>query len=304
MSNVLIKQVCTQIQNGISSDLFDVTNELGVGVSNPPLVYYEVIPLAPSNTLICVQQAFNNAGSNVNIPLNFPSPPVYYNGVPVIVLDCQRGVEITFTSLQNIPINILVSGYDARNIYIQQIFVCAALQSSTVLDMGNQTFSMISSVVVVTQGSLGQISVGTDSTIGLPHHACLRVEHIISMSWNQVNVVPTIFTTFTPAHNWRTSAPSNVTHDARGSIILPSAPNGANLFTILYYQYGSDSRLQALLANNDYTAYTLIGNPPIPSPVVPIVSGNPPASLVPGDETGIVYPGQMNEYNAYFNLPV
>ncbi len=97
-----VRQVCTQIQNGVSSDLYNIPSILGTGVLETPkplsnivgsgvylrpIKWYQVIPLAPDITLIATNQTPVQGGF---LTLNLPDDPLLINGLPVISLDCHR----------------------------------------------------------------------------------------------------------------------------------------------------------------------------------------------------------------------
>jgi hypothetical protein len=307
---MFVRQQCTQITNGISSDLFNVNNSLGVGVYSSPLSYYSVIPQSFNENFVTTYIA--SPPKNTFLPLNQENVQTNAQGQKVVVLDCLRNLQIYAGGEQASNQTFLVTGYDDNGIAVQEAITMQADYYET---YGYKGFKSIVSVEVVTSGCEGSITVGTNNGIALPTHLCLSAQHIISVSYNNVPLTLVSNTYPTSAsevgffsNNWRTTEPSATTVDAKGLFVLYQSPNGTGVFSVLYYQYGSDSQLQAQLANNDYSAYTMIGYPspgPYPDPSNPPLRlpNTQPPLLVAADETGIQYPGQMSAYNIYFNNP-
>lgn len=306
-----VRQQCAQVQNGTSSDLFNVNNVLGVGVYNSPLKFFQVIPLAP--VVNFVSTGIVTPTRNSYLALNSANTSTNVQGETVVVLDCLRNLVITSTSSQVSAQTFIVTGYDEEGVEVQAQITIGALSTNAFTLKG---FKSILSVQITSTGSVGTFTVGTSNGIALPAHLCLSTQRIISCTYNGSPVTPVQNTPPAGATqigfystNWRTTIPTALTYDARGIFSLYSAPNGTAALTVLYHAYGADSNVQTALRNNDYTAYTMIGYPspgPYPTPYTgtPRAANTQPLLLVAGDETGIQYPGQMNEYNAYFNNPV
>jgi hypothetical protein len=303
-----VRQQCTQVQNGTSSDLFNVSNPLGVGVYNSPLKYYEIVPLAPVTNF--VSTAIATPEQDSYLTLNPANTSTNVKGETVIELDCLRGLVITSTIAQTTAQTLLITGYDEKEVQVQASVTMAVSATSIYTLKG---FKSVLSVQNTSTGSLGTFNVGTGNGISLPSHLCLGVQQIIDCKYIGAEVTPV--QSAQPGsssqvgfyfNNWRTTEPTALTNDARGMFFVYAAPNGSNIFTVLYHVYGANSELQAQLANNDYTAYTLIGYPspgpyPTPPQASPRAANTQPPLLVAGDETGLQYPGQMDEYNVYFN---
>jgi hypothetical protein len=250
---------------------------------------------------------------NSYLTLNPENTSTNIQGQTVVVLDCLRNIIINSTAEQTSNQTFIINGYDEENVAVQDQIVIQASYDNIYTVKG---FASILSVQIISSGSVGTFTVGTSNGISLPSHLCLSTQQIISVNYNNQPLTPLSSADPNSAtevgffnNNWRIQAPSMFSYDARGIFILYTNPNGASVFSVLYWVYGADSKLQNALAANDYTAYNLIGYPsPGPYPTPPAVSprpaNTPPPLLVAGDETGIQYPGQMSEYNLYFNNPV
>lgn len=280
-------QITSYIQNGTRVDIQKVQMLLGTGVQQPPMCLYNVIPAAPNNTYVAAAQGVL---ANTPLTLTTANSITFLGQYPVVVLDCQRGLSITFAANTTSNTTVTWTGYDDRNIPVTST---ATFNSGTVggtypLANGGtvnqlKCCSMVSSVTFTADPGV-QVSIGTGLTIGLPYF-CPNRQYIQSLSWNGGWGIMTntgtvasvlwnplqslIFTTgyqFNPVSGAGAVAPpSATTRDARGFVDLGNAtaalnpPNGSRLLSVFYYVYGADSYLQAQLTNALPSAITQTG---------------------------------------------
>lgn len=278
----ILKQ--SQRQNGNSQDLFNVSNILGVGVYQAPIYVFDCIPQIISTSTLQIV-ALNSPQANKPMTLvaanvkNIAGIPV-----PVIPLDCQRGVQIE--SVLDFPQNgtITFTGYDANHV---QVVNTVSFTSSDETVASTKTFKYISSVV--SSIALFNIEVFPTYLIGLPYYLT-RIDDVISCT---VSGAPYDTDNITTGNNWRLEAPTATTEDARGTVFLESNVP----LTVCYHCYGADSFLQAQLLTAEADGQTNDSSQKI---IYANASANPIVSvpvLIPFDETGVQYPTEMTEYN-------
>lgn len=274
----------TQRQNGYSQDLFNVSNIIGVGVYQSPIFVFDCIPQNISTSTLQIV-ALNSPQANQPMTLvaaNVES--VEGIPVPVIPLDCQRGVQIESVLAFPQDGTITFTGYDANRV---QVVNTVSFTSSDETVASTKTFKYISSVV--SNIALFNIEVFPTYLIGLPYYLS-RIDDVISCT---VSGAPYSTDNITTGNNWRLEAPTATTEDARGTVDV-----GSNVpLTICYHCYGADSFLQAQLLTagadgqtNDSSQKLIYAN----ASAGPIVSV---PVLIPFDETGVQYPTEMTEYN-------
>lgn len=291
----------TYQQGGISQDLFNVSFNESTGVYTPPLCAYEIVPQSFNVEYVALRQSFH-----VNVP--FTLNPDYRvknpgSGQDFIPFNCPMCIFVQLDNNGQEGLTFLITGEDLSHNSIQTHFV---MESGSISGMNKVAFSRIISIEVTNAATYeGEISVGTSNTIGLPYFSCLKEAHLIAMTWDGESIMD-VANTFLPASNWRVTPPSYTSTDCRGLVMLPSDPDGETLFTVLYYVYGADSRLQTDLYNNNYSAYKLIGAPDQGPYDNPYPADTPPPYLVKEDATGIQFssliPSQFQIYNTLMNI--
>lgn len=278
----ILKQ--SQRQNGNSQDLFNVSNILGVGVYQAPIYVFDCIPQTiAASTLQIV--ALNSPQANKPMTLvaanvkNIAGIPV-----PVIPLDCQRGVQVASAADFPQSGSITFTGYDANHVQVINTVSFSNLEDTAV---SIKTFKYISSIVSTI--ALVNIQVYPTYLIGLPYYLT-RLDDVISCT---VSGAPYDTDNITTGNNWRLEAPTATTEDARGTVFLESNVP----LTVCYHCYGADSFLQAQLLTAEADGQTNDSSQKI---IYANASANPIVSvpvLIPFDETGVQYPTEMTEYN-------
>lgn len=312
----IFAQNTTYLQNGVSADIQEVENPLGVGVSLPTLFRYDIIPTAPDAAFVSPLQ---NIVAGTAVPLSVANSSVFL-GSTVVNLDCLRGLTITVAGgATTAATDIIITGFDNRNVPMtfQAHLANATVAGTTLLQTlagDTKTFMKVSSVTF-TANPGRQVSIGTSGTVfGLPFFVPLA-QYITQLDWN--NAVISKFTTFIPGHQFNPVtiaplvgqqfntadplAPTALTSDARGTITTPNASDGIKMLSTMFYVYGADSYLQATLLNQ--TSANQTGNlaqAPCQSALQQTkITINPPFasnSINPGqmlewDEVGIQFPG-------------
>jgi hypothetical protein len=286
----------TQVQNGNSQDLFNVSNILGVGVYQPPICVFNCIP--QSNAALSLQiVAFNNAQADVPLPLVGANLQTIEGiPVPVIPLDCQRGLLLERENLVDFTEDgtVTFTGYDSNYL---EVINTVSFTTSEYSVASTKTFKYISSVEL--NVDMSTVECFPNYVIGLPYYLP-RVGNVISCVYNAIaNPAPFSYANITPGNNWRIEAPSATSGDANGTVTLPNSSNN-EVLTVCYYVVGADSYLQAQLLTDgangqiNSSAQKIIYANDDENPIVAV------PVLIPFDETGVQYPADMTVYN---NLP-
>ena len=308
-----VKQNTTYLQNGVSQDVQKVSNNLqgtaisGNGISIPPFFLYNVVPfttttgfVSPAATII--------AGA----PVTFTAAnTVIFNGIPAVQLDCLR--VPTFTTggaggLSTVATTVTVTGYDNNYIPVtsQKTFADGAIAPATTYVVGSKSFYLITSVTFsALPGAAGQgvntVSVDNGSALGLPYFVP-NAQYIYYMAWNGALLNPFNNAAFIPGYQFNplTGAgslglPTATSIDARGIVIPASVPDGTKMLTVMGYQYGADSYLQAMLANNVLSAQ-------IQTQILATTVNE--GQLLKYDEIGLQFPGDILAANKIINAAV
>jgi hypothetical protein len=279
----------TQIQNGTSQDLFNVSNTFGVGVYQCPIHVFTCIPQNITNSTL---QIVANNYSQADVPL----PLVALNvetieeiPVPVIPLDCQRGVQLVSPfSTFGIDGTVTFTGYDNNK---KQVINTVSFDSADTSVSSIKTFRYISSVVCSVD-SLSGVKCYPTYLVGLPYFVP-RKGFIFSCVFNGA---PYAFSNITHGNPWRITPPNATTGDANGTVNLGSSA-ADQVVTVCYRVYGADSYLQAQLLSAGAALETNA------SPQVVIFANadeNPIVDvpvLISFDETAFQYPSDMTAYN-------
>lgn len=283
----LVRQQCSQVTNGVASGLFPLNTNLGI--YNQPLKWYSVYPLAPDSNLIADNQSVT-VGSYITLAI--PDNAVTIGNTPVIQLDCQRLLTFTANASQNSTVTFLINGYDDQQqaCQIQYTYPANTTSAQNVL----RGLSYVASIQCTAKSGTftSTFDVGTGNGIALPEHVCLTKNYVLQFTWDDINYGPAVpgdsIAPLTAGYNWRSNTLNATMTDPRGYVILPSAPDGETLFTILYYVYGADSQLRLQFANNDPNCVSLIGGyAQLPD-------------FIAYDETGMQYPAQSAIWQHYF----
>ena len=152
-----------------------------------------------------------------------------------------------------------------------------------------KTFKYISSVV--SSVDINQISCFPNYLIGLPYYLP-RLSYVFTCMVNQNNYA---FSNITPGNNWRLTPPSATTGDSNGTVDLDGG--GTYPLTVCFRVYGGDSFLQAQLLTDQANGET---NSSAQAIIFANESANPIVNvpfLIPFDEIGVQYPGNMPQYN-------
>lgn len=290
----LIPQNTTYIQNGTSVDTNKVSNPLGVGVSQAPFCLYNVIPLTANATYVAASQPITPA---VPMTLATANAITFLGTYPTVVLDCQRGLSITFAANTTNGTIVTVTGLDDRNVAVSFVAIfntgtVAAtynLASARVAPFRMKCLSKVTSVTLSADPGV-QVSIGTADVIGLPFF-CPQAQYVDYIYWNKatLNIFDIATPVFIPGYQFNpvsgagvVAQPTTATTDARGNIYLPSASDGAKMLSVKFYVYGADSYLQSQLTNTMQTAITQTG--------ITTTTSNP-LQMLTRDEVGLQFPG-------------
>lgn len=261
-------QSVSHLSNGISTDINNVQFPLQAGVPVQNIYTFKVIPTASSNTCIAAAQSFGTGAAGGYLTLNstntgtapniLSKAPITFLGQQGVLLDCERGVKITFSTGISTATVMTINGYDYRGVAINY--------TTPTLNIGNTgvslsiPMSIVTSVYFSTNPYSGNatptISVGTTPFIGLPY-LLTNVAYVTYASWAGAPLVSS--SQIHPGYNWR-EAEAFGNYSARGFIDLGSTlPNGANILAVTYYVYGSDSELNAEIANYNQSSLKIAG---------------------------------------------
>lgn len=275
-SFLMTSRVNTEFKNGISSDLFNVPNTLGVGVYNSPYYFYNFIPQPAGSVSITT---FQTAIANVPIPLSGANTSII-NGVPLVELDCERGIFFEPLGLNTFGLSGTVSvvGYNTDLLLINESIPFLANQFFA---ESVKTYKYI--ISITSNITINNVGTSTSNLIGLPFYTP-RNQYIFQVNYNQVSIGTA---NLVLGNNWRLTTPSLTTVDSRGAIDLTNIFVEGALLCVFGRAYGADSYLQAQLLNNNLSAQTTIYSASTQNPIV----NNP--ILVATDLTGKPYPGNV-----------
>lgn len=295
-----INQNTTPLANGMCWDINEVENpQGGVGVSQPTLFEYNVIPTTIVVDYVAPLQTVLPA-----TPLNlFAAHETNFLGTQVITFDCLRVPSITIavgaTGVQTI---LTIVGYDDRNVsVIGDVTIPVATAAGTytldtfVAGGGVKAYKKIVSCTFTADPGQ-QVSIGQGDAIGLPFFVP-HEQYIKTLMWGNA-VVNQFGGAFVPGYQFNPQtiaplgnqqfnpldprAPTAVTSDARGYVVLPTASNGARMLSVSFYVYGADSYLQWLLTNGNLSAQT--------QTQITVAAYNS-GQMLDRDEVGLQYPG-------------
>lgn len=237
---VAVKQTTTYVQNGLASDINGVKTPTGQGLPVPSMCNYIAIPKTNSNTYVAANQ-YITSDKPLTLSATYQST---YQGQSVVVLDCARNIGVFFVSIPGEVTNFTFKGYDINYRYIEETRTLgSSAQSVTTL----KTYLMVLSITPDNTINTVFASAGTSNRIGLPFFVGHK-EDFYRVSWADAVYDPATYVT--AGYAWRTTGlVSATTSDANGSILTPTAPNGARQLRVQYYCYGADSKVQNDLTN-------------------------------------------------------
>ena len=325
------------IQNGIATDVLGVQTAFsGKGVYQSPMCMYNVMPMLGTSTNIAPVILAAAIQLGVPIPLQTAGAVTFLGQFPTVVLDCHRAPVFSFSGQPANGSFVTYTAYDDRNVAVTATspnLNAAATQIAATgiwVWVGQKCVSKITSIVFTGVLPAVNVSVGTTSTtiagavlgqfgnIGLPFYlpgvspTDNTRGYIINGSWDNTGLNTT--TQVEPGNDWRQGPagnngiassspptyPTAASQDARGYVILPSAPtavlapvapvltaNTGRVLSIYYYVYGADSYLQTQLQNNLSGPSQLVGTIPV------VAGGLSIPTLVTQDEVGMQFPGSL-----------
>jgi len=287
----------TYLQNGYSFDINGVQTGFGKGVYIPPIVNYEVIPIASTNNYVCVTQPVT---AGVPMTLNSANA-TFVNNVQNVLMDCARGFRIDCINPVGAPVTFTFSGYTINGKFYQQ--------SSTVL-AGSATqfttFAMSRITSIVSNVNVANVQIGTSDVMGMPY-LINRFSSLVSFFWgNPYSDANVTSNPYNPAgqliigNRWRANGRCDLTSgDPNGTINIPGAsyaPDGVNTLKVSYYAYGADSSLNARIANEISGNFPFALPTTVPSAVPLSVSGIRTADIFRNtSNTSYVYPTLLEQ---------
>lgn len=285
----LTRQNVTQIQNGISCGIFNVTNPYSLDVFQAPHFTYNEVPIAPSNTYVAASQAITGGTA---LTLNSANFVTLFGNQQVVRLDCPRVLTFIPAGTTTTAAVITYTGYDARLVAVTGT-ITMPIGTTIAGVVGLKALKYVTSVTLSANPGFN-VSVGiSGTTFGLPVFIPNK-QYIYRISWNGALLdtygagVVTTGNQFNSLSSPYITAPTAASLDARGLVTVPSAADGAQMLSVYGYVYGADSQLYAKMESSDPNevtaarAQTLIGQ------------GN----LKPIDEVGYQFPGTTDIYSA------
>lgn len=264
-------QTVSHLSNGISTDIHGVQFPLQVGVPVQNIYTFRVIPAPVSNT--CVAQAASYFGSeapggfitlNTSIQgtgANITAKPFTFLGQQGLLLDCERTLQLNFSTVTLVDTVVTIRAYDYRGVPVVTTTNLDAGSGSAAIGLPvTGVMSIYFSVNPFSGGSGNEtISAGTTGFIGLPYYL-RNLQYIISSSWNEA-AVDSDGGTIIPGFNWRgLDTLVDINSCARGFVnVGDQLPDGSKQLVITYYVSGSDSELNAEVANLNQSSLKIAG---------------------------------------------
>jgi hypothetical protein len=189
---------------------------IGQGVGPLGRTYiFDIVPVALSATAVCAAQAIAGAA---NATINGASA-----SGGVATFDVARNVSIVSSSASDTTQTVTVTGTD----YYGQTQTARLTINGTTTVNGTKTFKTITQVAV-SAAFVGNLSVGSGDTFGLPYRVT-DAGYLLRTGWN--NTVADNAGTFTAADT--TSPATATTGDVRGTFLPAStAANGSRRLVI------------------------------------------------------------------------
>lgn len=176
--------------------------------------------------------------------VTFPSQSIgtqtaIYEGSPVIVLDCARCVNLTFSAATTVGVTLTINGWDIYGVpMVEESNQVSGITSY----VGYKAFSIIKSVYFSSypwSSNGNTVLVQGGNFIGLPYF--VNSDQTVSLvSWQQQDLANDLAYS---GNEWRVTPPSPTTADARGTINLTAVsplPNGQTQLQVDFYAYGFD----------------------------------------------------------------
>lgn len=238
----------------------------------------------------------------------FPNSTLF-SGTSVIVLDCLRNVQLTFSAA--VTGTVTVTGWDA----IGRPVVATGYVAGSTTAITQKCFKMVSSVQFsAVPSSTTTVLVEGGSLIGLPY-ALNNIGSVVMSSWADTPITNPE-SLYAPGAPWRTGDAyyQPTSQDCCGSInlstLIGSEPmDGENILSVYYYVYGNDGTLDDQLNNLSAPAspYYLMNKQPGSSRQVARIANNEAGQptlphLVNQDLFGAQFPYDNAFMDAYMLL--
>lgn len=253
-------QSVSHLSNGISTDIHGVQFPLQVGVPVQNIYTFKIVP-APvsSNCIAPAASYFGSGATGGSITLNtttqgtganITATPLTFLGQRGLLLDCERYLQITFSTATLAASVMTITGYDYRGVkmVVTQSLTLGSTSQAVGLPICVVTNISFSVNPFVGNGA-ATLAIGTNSYIGLPY-ALKTTAYVVNTVWNNAALSASSGTTVA-AFNWRALTTfSNLNCPARGFVnVGTNAPDGTRQLVITYYVYGPDSELDGEVVN-------------------------------------------------------
>lgn len=271
-----VSQIVSYTTNGFSNDVNQVQFPLQLGVPIQNYYTFKVVPAYYSLNCIANVTSYPNVpegAQSFTLPLNttsqaaaggnipYTAQAITFNGLPGLLLDCERCLLITLGAESEQAFNVTVQGYDYRGV---PLTIYQQIEIGETAFYLEQPISLVQSITFSASpipDSSFTVQVGngnsSGSQIGLPYYLPGVAFGSASFNWGasvyeSLDYVargnPWRLGALDPRTYYQLADPDS-TSPARGYIATPTATDGATILVYSYYVYGADSEVNAELAN-------------------------------------------------------
>jgi len=192
------------------------------GAETSPIYVYSIVPATMATNNISTAQAVAGA-ANLTITGTLASGGV-------ATLDVPRIVRITSSSASDTVETATVSGTDTYGVSMSEVITFNGAATVS----GLKAFKTVTQVAI-SAALVGNASVGTGDTFGIPYVASSR--NYVLTAYNGAFV-----TTGTFADAVATDPATTATGDVRGTYNVPSASDGVKILTLWIYIINADTK--------------------------------------------------------------